>query len=570
MRRAFFLIPLSFVVSCLLIACDTSKLVIEGQHAIISTSTGKLRGHVHAKGPDQDLPEELNLKHGPVLEFLGFPYARAERWKDPEQYTWHGIKDALEFGSVCPSEPTQGFYYGREDCLAMSIWAPLDVATKKPVLVWFPTASFELFSVANPALSGRHIAAQENVVFVSLNSRAGALGYLRLQLDDGTLLEGNYGIKDQIFALQWIQKNIHLFGGDPDRVTLMGDGAGGQTVGLHMVSIPASEDLFHSGIPQSNFLAPLRTAAQAEAMGQQFLKFTGCNLTPDPLACLQALPARLIVAAQSYYSAVQLNLTIPNLRKLKYQQVAEAGGYYRTAVETWQPVVDGSLIVRQPVDGTFQKPVMMGHNLNEGRYIGAYINGTKRIYDRAGFIERYLTPAFGADNVSTITGYPGYRMTPANWRSVWYQMMTDAFFACPMRTMAKNSASSAPLRIYRFDHHPNITEPLSLTYHLWSGTPNLCNPDGVVCHGAESPFSHKYLPLLFGSQEWDLSSRMIAYYANFARTDDPNGTGLPDWPAATPTDLKYTLLDYTQTDVNDPYRDVCEQVWDRVGYTLDD
>src|SRR5262249_53347504 len=150
----------------------------------------------------------------------------------------------------CPQNDTPPFGVAlsatSEDCLTVNLWRRHggDRALRRPVLVWIYGGSFDAGATAIPMYDGAYMAAQQDVVVVTLNYRIGALGFLAGT--DG--LTGNYGLMDQQLALEWVQENIAAFGGDPDQVTLFGQSAGAMSVGLHLLSLPSSAGLFRAGI----------------------------------------------------------------------------------------------------------------------------------------------------------------------------------------------------------------------------------------------------------------------------------------------------------------------------------
>lgn len=188
-----------------------------------------------------------------VHAFLGIPYAETtagdNRWKDPiPKAPASDVIEATVFGPACPQStdppysPPGEF---SEDCLSLNIWRRDDVLERepRPVMVWIYGGSFLSGGSSMPVYDGAYLSSTEDVVVVSLNYRLGALGFLAGIHG----LEGNYGLKDQQLAFQWVKDNIGNFGGDPDQVTLFGESAGAMSVGLHLLSIPSSSSLFRGG-----------------------------------------------------------------------------------------------------------------------------------------------------------------------------------------------------------------------------------------------------------------------------------------------------------------------------------
>ncbi|KAF9893528.1 hypothetical protein FE257_010840 [Aspergillus nanangensis] len=241
------------------------------------------------------------------FRFQGIRYAeQPERWTYSQLYQGSGAEESgLQFGSSC----VQGPDTGTEDCLFLNIWTPYlpyKVAhTKKqslkPVMFWIHGGAFTNGEGSDPTVDGSNLASRGDVVVVSINYRLGTLGFLAL--DDGQT-HGNFGLADQITALDWVRQNIRDFGGDPDRITIFGQSAGAGSVRALLASSKA-RGKFSAAIMQSNLggLAYGTTyshyytiAEQMDAAGTAILAATNCTDTASPIACLRALPASTIVS----------------------------------------------------------------------------------------------------------------------------------------------------------------------------------------------------------------------------------------------------------------------------------
>src|SRR5581483_10511578 len=338
--------------SAMVAACsDTTAQCPGGAPGPIDTTSGDVCGTT------VDVPEAPSAH-----AFLGIPYAETtageNRWKPPiPAGRASGTLQAVAFGDICPQSslgsaatdlalPPQS-----EDCLSVNVWTPADAEAGQhlPVLVYIHGGAFLFGSSANPIFDGAYLASAEHLVLVSLNYRVGAFGFLAGI--DG--LEGNYGFLDQQLALRWVRDNASAFGGDPEHVTIFGESAGAMSVGLHMLSAPSSAGLFVAGAMESNpFGLPYATVAQQGVKSARLAKALGCE-GPDELDCLRAAPTEQIVAQQ-----VSAAVILPDPRSL-----------FQTLLP-WVPVVDGNLIVAQPVaaasGGALEKPVLLGTNRNEG------------------------------------------------------------------------------------------------------------------------------------------------------------------------------------------------------------
>ena len=240
-------------------------------------------------------------------EFRGIPYAAPPvnelRWKDPQDHkSWApGTLSATVDGPGCPQScylpPHTCPARYSEDCLYLNVFTPLpsQMATSGPlpVLMWIHGGNFKQGSGTGLLYDGSHIAKTQNVIVVTINYRLGALGFL----NNNQSFTGNYGIKDQRFAMQWIQQNIASFGGDPTRVTLFGQSAGAMSIATHMIS-PKSKNLFHRAILESEpFGLPFRTTSEFEGLASAFADKANCT-SGDVETCLRNLPYEKIIEAQ--------------------------------------------------------------------------------------------------------------------------------------------------------------------------------------------------------------------------------------------------------------------------------
>ena len=231
---------------------------------------------------------------GGVCIFRGIPYARAARFQAPEPYPpWDGVRDAIRPGPMCPQAPDPlAFFIGSpqvplepsENCQVLTIATPA-LAGQRPVMVWIHGGGYLHGSGELACYSPQRLAAQGDVVVVSISYRLGAFGFLAV--DGG---QANCGTLDQMAALQWVQRNIHAFGGDPARVTVFGQSAGGHSV-LTLLCEHATQPLFQRAIIQS---APLGVRQSAQDQAQVAIRFRAA-LKQDPYRA----SAEALLAAQA-------------------------------------------------------------------------------------------------------------------------------------------------------------------------------------------------------------------------------------------------------------------------------
>ncbi len=279
MKRFVATILAALMFSHIAVALDPAHAKVEGQ--------GELSGAVA----------------GAVVSFKNIPYAAPPvgdlRWRAPQPpAAWEGVRDASAFGPACMQiYPGMALNGESEDCLSLNVWAPVErPAEGLPVIVWIHGGAFKVGTGATTRYDGTPYA-ERGVVVVTINYRLGWLGFFAHPAlkNDGDEARGNYGIMDQIAALKWVQAHIAAFGGDPKRVTIMGESAGGISVHL-LMTMPAARGLFSSAIAMSGFprneLQHISRAESAEIDAQKFAsdnKITGDGA--DAAAALRALPS---------------------------------------------------------------------------------------------------------------------------------------------------------------------------------------------------------------------------------------------------------------------------------------
>jgi para-nitrobenzyl esterase len=429
--------------------------------------------------------------------YRGIPFAAPPagdlRWRAPQPAAkWEGVRKADKFGPTC-------FQSGRdpnmsEDCLYLNVWTPAKSAGDRiPVLVWIYGGGFGGGSTSIPTYSGEQLA-KKGVVLVSIAYRVGILGFLAhpdLSAETKNKVSGNYGLLDMIAGLQWIQKNIAAFGGDPKRVTIFGESAGGIAVSMLCAS-PLAKGLFHGAISQSggSFGPPrpttmpgenLKRLADAERSGAEYSKGGGAA-------------------------------SIADLRKLPPDRLPAAG---RGMGMAW-PIIDGWVIpddqyklydARRYND----TPILIGYNSDEGasfsppRTPADYINGVKSRYGP--FAERLLK-AYPTDANSV----------PKTARD----LARDSAFGWHTWIWARLQAKTGKGKVfyYYFDQHPDYPADSPRAGY-------------GAQHGADVPYVFMHLPSGPQTTKEDLaiSEAMANYWTNFAKRGDPNGEGVPNWPA---------------------------------------
>ncbi|RNE48675.1 carboxylesterase/lipase family protein [Corynebacterium alimapuense] len=386
----------------------------------ITTTAGVVRGLVD---------RELGIQTWRGVPF-GADTSGSQRFRAPQPPNeWRGVKDATAFGPRAP-QPTYSWtdrVIGSEDCLNLDIVRP-DNDDQLPVVVYLHGGSFIMGASHERMLRGYHLATTMQVVYVAINFRLGALGYLDLR-SIGEDCVANPAVRDQILALQWVQSNIAAFGGDPDNVTLMGESAGGASV-TTLMGVSATRGLFHRAIAQSPPISVLHSRAQA------------------------TLWARELV----YRMALPRQTTLSDLRQMEAADLVRAGqsmmwrgGELLHLNSCYAPTVDGGVVPDHPMNifqagQQAQVPLLIGTNSDEASFSKLFY---MRTVARSRAALRLLT-AFDPEHAPRVlAAYDG-----ATERTQFAELLADALFWAPSIRLASDHSQMAPTWMYRFDYAP--------------------------------------------------------------------------------------------------------------------
>jgi len=444
-----------------------------------------------------------------ITVFKGIPFAAppvgALRWKAPQPAShWTDVLEAVNFGPRC----MQGNIYGdmvfrdkgpSEDCLYLNVWTPAAPAKARlPVMVWIYGGGFGAGAASEPRQDGENLA-RKGVVVVSMNYRLNVFGFFShadLAKESGHNSSGNYGLLDQVAALEWVHKNIAGFGGDPANVTIFGESAGSFSVSALMAS-PLAHGLFHRAIGESGAffgtvldLKPLPATEEADG---KFAESIGAH----SLADLRAKPAAELLDAAVKQKEIWF---APNI-----------DGYFLP-----QSVREIFLSGKQS-----HVPLLAGWNHDEGGYGSIF---GKDAPTAANFVA-YAHKHFGDKTDEFLKLYPADTDEQAK-RSA-QDLAGDQFIAFSTWEWLEmqGATGKSPLYRYEFDDAPPApTSPEA------AGGENA--PRGAY-HSAEIEFvfgalASKKLP--WRPEDKTLSDLMCTYWSNFAKNGDPNGAGLPQWP----------------------------------------
>jgi para-nitrobenzyl esterase len=450
-----------------------------------------------------------------VRAFRGVSYATAARFASPARVTsWTGTRDATAFGPAAP-QPVGGLldglvpgsFRGSTDehaCLTLNVWTPADESRALPVLVWFPGGAFTIGATSQPVYDGARFCAEQDVVLVTCNYRLGALGFLDTRDAGGV---ANCGLRDAVAALEWVRDNIEAFGGDPERVTVFGESAGGGMV-LHLSASPRARGLFRGAIVQSG--ATFNTLDENGAARVRDALLAELSLPDTSLA---DVPVAALLAAQSA-SAMALLSSV--------------------GMMPYHPMVDGEVLTAAPAaalaaGSAADIPMVIGTTTDEMRL---FVDVSGPPPERAKLCRR-VARYTGVDEAaaSAIVATYEAELSGADTNDIWATLFTDVEMQQPAAAMRDAQRAHGPVFSYLFG---------------WSAT----NPLLGACHGIDIPFT-------FGNftDGWAefvgadnaaraLSSTIRNAWAAFARDGDPG------WPPV-PTTMRF---DRDATVVDDPLR----------------
>ena len=485
------LIAATWVVLC---AAEAPKGSGELKPTYARTANGELEGVVSDDGK--------------VRIFRGIPYAAppvgALRWKPPQPAaSWTGVRKAVEYGARCIQNRVYDDMVFRdngpsEDCLYLNVWAPAMARQERlPVMVWIYGGGFVAGSTSEPRQEGENLS-KKGVVVVSCNYRLDVFGFFshpELAKESGRDAAGNYGLMDQVTALQWVRRNIAAFGGDPENVTIFGESAGSFSVS-GLVASPLARGLFHRAIGESGafFGTTLQLKPLAET-GKADMEFARSSLGTASIVALRAKPADEILKASAKERMLRFS---PNI-----------DGYFLP-----QDVVTIYAEGRQnPVS------LLAGWNADEGGYEAIFGQDPPTAQN----FKAYASKLFGGNAEAFLKLYPA--ATDAEARRSAQDFSGDRFIAYPTWKWLEMQyqKGKSPVYRYRFDQ----TLPWAADYTPKPGE------EPAAPHAAEIEYvfgmlSSRKLP--WRSEDRKVSDLMQSYWTNFARTGNPNGPGLPHWP----------------------------------------
>jgi para-nitrobenzyl esterase len=466
-----------------------------------------------------------------LVVFRGIPFAAPptgeNRWRPPAAHVpRQGVRDASEFGPACPQLQGNPDFYRfvagqvgaspdlvppmqniSEDCLYLNVWTKgQDHGAKRPVMVWIYGGSNRNGYAQEPEYAGDGFA-RRGVVYVSFNYRVGALGFLAhkgLSAESAQGVSGNYGILDQIAALQWVQDNIEAFGGDPENVTVFGESAGAADTAT-LIASPLASGLFHHAISQSGGypVNSFYTLEEAELLGRNIAQHLELEVPASPVKSVKAM--RALTWQDIVQGAVD----------------AGAGDYSLVNIDGWLLPASLAAMYQQgmvsPVD------MMIGANKNENY---PWVKEEATASDLFESLQSTDSPYKEQLEILLSDG-PDVPV-----RLLIDRLKSAETFLCPSLFIANAMARNGnPVYFYYFTRVRPGGEKL------------------LAYHGAEISYAHDsaYDWLPADDTDRDLTETMGRYWVNFATTGSPNGDGVPHWPPFTSGEVGYQELGDTVT-----------------------
>jgi len=514
-------------------AATNDEIGAAGDPSLVSTENGPLRGEVE----------------GDVTVFRGIPFAAPPvgelRWRPPAPVIdWEGVRPAVDFGPICV-QPRDGEAVGSEDCLTLNVWTPTERGEDLlPVMFYIHPGNNVTGS--GSWYPGGNLAPWGGVVFVSINFRLGAFGFLAheaftAESEHGS--SGGYALLDQIAALRWVHRNIRAFGGDPERVMVFGTSSGSVDT-CAMVASPLTEGLLDAAIMESG---PCLSVAKddARAFAAVAAAELGCKEPRDVASCLRSREANDIARLPGggltpLPEACNAPPALGTLRRCKFA-----------------PTVDGYVLPDGP-----HAVITRGRHRHVPMIIGTtsdeYANmGVAAPADAAQY-EAMVRALFAGEADRILGAYPADEYATPHDAVV--AIMTDWIMTCPARRTLRAASASQSEPVYRFVWDHTFADPRFAGYG--------------AAHGHPLPFVLR-TPEVRYEVEWSdaehaLSDAIAGYWVRMARTGSPNGDGALRWPAFEPGE-RYLAIDEV-VDVGSEFRDrrcdVLDSVAGRLGIDL--
>lgn len=509
MNKLFYSVTVLFM-SVVTVVCAQTEVQTGASIAVTSTTKGKVRGYI---------------ENG-IYTYKGIPYAQAKRFESamPLQ-AWEGVKSTTTYGPVAylmnPTTAVQdesefvfdhSWGYASEDNLRINVWTPaIKDSKKRAVLFWIHGGGFTAGSSQElPSYDGRNLAEKGDVVVVSINHRLNVLGFLDLSsYGEKYKHSANNSMRDIVEALKWVQLNIENFGGDPNNVTIFGQSGGGAKVNT-LMAMPSAEGLFHKAVNQSGaFRSGFQTKEVTQSIAKETLKIL--KIKARNIDRIQEIPFSILSQA----SQQALQIVAERLAK----EGRAPGGFGLN----WGPSLDGDLIpYDMSSDDAYEMskhiPLLIGTTKNEfatfanGRFFGASEESVMK------HIEETYKDKASAYIAAVRKAYPNDTQP--------HDLLTvDTMFR--------------PGTVFQANKKASVKDGAEVYMYLFTWQSPVFDGKYQSVHCMELPFVFDNIELARnmtggGIQAHALADRVAKAWIHFAKTGNPNHSGLPAWPAYTP------------------------------------
>ncbi len=512
-------------------AGEVDSLIASSSVALTETAAGKVRGFV---------------RRG-VCTFRGIPYGAPtsgdRRFMPPAKPApWKNVRSSLTYGYVSPQEPRtiwdkdevafvyqwdDGFQH--EDCLRVNVWTPGLDHRKRPVMVWLHGGGFSTGSGHEmKTYDGENLARRGDVVVVSLNHRVGAVGFLNLASVGGEkyAASANLGLLDIVAALEWVRDNIGNFGGDPGNVTVFGQSGGGGKV-TALMAMPRAAGLFHRAVVQSGSMLQMPDPETTAKLAAAVLKELG--ITRATFDQLHSVPVDRIVTAG--VKAAKAVFPTPDYSKpIEFERHA--------VLFPWAPTVDGAILPESPFCNgapavSAKVPLLVGSTRTEIG-VGWDWPGFENYTDAE--LTEAITKGHGKERAPRLLAalrrdHPGAK--PCDLLAIW---SSSGFRRAALRQASVKAAQGvAPAYIYLFAWNTPILDGRVRSYHCAELPFVFDNTDRCDAATGGGPTARA------------LAAKVSEAWIRFARTGNPNHSGLPTWPAFTAEKRATMVFDNTCT-----------------------
>lgn len=467
-----------------------------------------------------------------VFSFKGIPYAKADRFMPPQAPdAWEGVRDAKAFGPIAMQvnawSPETAM--NEQKLFTVNVWTRgINDGKKRPVMFWLHGGGFSVGASDDPITDGKMLAQKGDIVLVSVNHRLNIMGFLDLSaFGDQYANSANVGMLDVVAALQWVNKNIRNFGGDPKNVTILGESGGGGKVGT-LLSMPAANGLFHKAIIQSGTLLNVMTKEKSLLVGNALVEQLG--LTKETISDINKIPYKKLVEAGNKALEKTVGLRTPG----------------STTMVGFAPVPDGVNLLQQPFSPDFADiskniPILIGTTLNE--------------LVRVAYAEKTLAMEEAKKRLEKIYG---------DKTDTYIQLFKKTYPDATPQDLVSIDTLFRPNTIITADARSAKTTAPVYNYLLtWKS--DVDNSSKGSFHGLDIPLAFKNIEL---GKHWTgtsdeakvLAEKMSSAWINFAKTGNPNDKSLPAWKPYTRENGETLIFDKETKIVNNNDRELMQLI----------